>query len=150
MNNAWIYCRTAQDNLFKLEEQRKTLIEYAELHNYNIIGISMESCSGLCMKRKGLAELSNAVRNGLIDIVLMKDFACIGRDLKKTFDYLEFLNKHNVKLITMNEGNNLAMNCNEDTKSLNDLLKKAYNDEILRVVLNRIDCKKGGFKFDRL
>lgn len=67
----------------------------------------MESCSGLCMKRKGLAELSNAVRNGLIDIVLTKDFARIDRDLIKTFDYLEFLNKNNVKLITTNEENNL-------------------------------------------
>ena len=76
---AWLYYRLSRDEdeeMNSLQNQRQILIDYAEQNGYEIVGESFDdNVSGMTFNRKSLGELENAVDEGKIDVVLVKDLS---------------------------------------------------------------------------
>lgn len=74
---AWLYYRLSRDEdeeMNSLYNQRQILVDYAEQQGYEIVGESSDdNVSGMTFDRKGLAKLENAVDEGKVDVVLVKD-----------------------------------------------------------------------------
>ena len=98
-NRTWIYCRVAYPNAWELAVQQRSLEAYAEKQGLEIVGTTAEHASGLDFSRRGLAEVSEAVANGEIDFLLVKNLCRLGRSLEKTDRYLNWLKEHQVELI---------------------------------------------------
>ena len=72
---AWIYCRVAHPDAHALAAQQASLEAYAEAHGFKVVGTTAEQASGLDFSRRGLAEVSGAVADGKIDLLLVEDTA---------------------------------------------------------------------------
>jgi site-specific DNA recombinase len=80
---AALYIRVAAepDPTFNgLEWQKGLLIEYAELHDCDIVAIYEDIGSGLREDRPGLQHLMADAQAGLMDVVLMRDPSRLFRD----------------------------------------------------------------------
>jgi DNA invertase Pin-like site-specific DNA recombinase len=90
--NAWIYCRVANNAQSIIETQHEELIRFANQHGFNIVGISQDVGSGLDYARKGLSEITEAVRSKRAGVVLIKDISRIGRDISENIAYIKEIN----------------------------------------------------------
>ena len=99
MERAWIYCRVAHPGMDMLKAQKRSLMAYAQKHNFTIVGFTMEQGSGLDLSRKGLNEVYDAVNAGKVDILLVKNLARLGRNWIEVCDALEWLKQRQVKLV---------------------------------------------------
>lgn len=96
---AWIYCRVAHPDTHALAIQQASLETYAEIHGFEIVGITVEQASGLDFSRHGLAEVSGAVAGGKIDLLLIANLSRLGRDWVKVDAYLCWLEDQFVELV---------------------------------------------------
>ena len=87
----WIYCRVAYPDAHALAVQQASLEAYAEAHGFKVVGTTAEQASGLDFSRRGLAEVSGAVADGKIDLLLVANLSRLGRDAGKTDAYLRWL-----------------------------------------------------------
>ena len=125
---AWLYYRLSRDEdeeMNSLQNQRQILIDYAEQNGYEVVGESFDdNVSGMTFNRKGLGELENAVDEGKIDVVLVKDLSRLGRHRTQTALFIDHLRENKVKVISVTEG--------IDTTNENDDLligfKQIFND----------------------
>ena len=82
---AWLYYRLSRDEdeeMNSLQNQRQILIDYAKQNGYEVMGESFDdNVSGMTFDRKGLNELENAVEEGKVEAVLVKDLSRLGRHL---------------------------------------------------------------------
>lgn len=125
---AWLYYRLSRDEdeeMNSLQNQRQILIDYAKQNGYEVIGESFDdNVSGMTFDRKGLNELENAVDEGKIEAVLVKDLSRLGRHRTQTALFIDHLRENNVKVISVTEG--------IDTTNENDDLligfKQIFND----------------------
>jgi len=99
-----LYCRVAREDTFSLEAQAAQLRRYAERNGYIIVGVQAESGSGLTLDRPALAEVTKAICEGRVDVVLVKNLSRIGREWGMVQSYIHFLNEHKVKLLCISEG----------------------------------------------
>lgn len=99
-----IYCRVAREDTFALEAQTAELRRYAERNGYTIVAVQEESGSGLTLDRPALAEVTRAVCEGRVDIVLIKKLSRIGREWGMVQSYIQLLNEHKVTLLCVSEG----------------------------------------------
>ncbi|MCH5197083.1 MAG: recombinase family protein [Oscillospiraceae bacterium] len=125
---AWLYYRLSRDEdeeMNSLQNQRQILVDYTEQNGHEIVGESFDdNVSGMTFKRKGLGELENAVDEGKVEIVLVKDLSRLGRHRTQTALFIDHLRENNVKVISVTEGIDTA---NEN----DDLLigfKQIFND----------------------
>ena len=104
----WIYCRVAHDgpdSAAVLAAQKNTLEAYAKEHDFEIVGASSDIASGLKFgHRPGLLEFRNGAVDGDVDILLVCDLSCLGRDLDRTLQYWYLLRDLNVSVHTANSG----------------------------------------------
>lgn len=125
---AWLYYRLSRDEdeeMNSLQNQRRILFDYAEQNGYEVVGESFDdNVSGMTFNRKGLGELENAVDDGKVEVVLVKDLSRLGRHRTQTALFIDHLRENNVKVISVTEG--------IDTTNENDDLligfKQIFND----------------------
>ena len=67
--------------------------------NYKVVGTTAEQASGLDFSRRGLAEVSGAVADGKIDLLLVADLSRLGRDVGRTDAYLRWLEDQFVEVV---------------------------------------------------
>lgn len=89
--NVAAYCRVStdkSDQLNSLEAQKKFFMEYTKKHDYNLIKLyADEGISGTKIKnRKEFQRLMRDAKNGLFDMVVVKD---ISRFARNTVDLLQ-------------------------------------------------------------
>lgn len=108
-----------------LQNRRQILVDYAKQNGYEVIGDSFDgNVSGVTFDRKGSNKLENAVDEGKVGAVLVKDLSRSGRYRTQTALFIDRLRKNNVKVISVAEG--------IDTTNENDDLpigfKQIFND----------------------
>lgn len=95
----WIYCRVAYPDAHALAVQQASLETFAEKQGFEIVGTTAEQASGLDFSRRGLAEVSNAVDAGKVDLLLVTNLSRLGRDAVKTDAYLRWREDRFVEVI---------------------------------------------------
>ncbi len=114
---AWLYYRLSRDEdeeMNSLQNQRRILFDYAEQNGYEVVGESFDdNVSGMTFNRKGLGELENAVDDGKVEVVMVKDLSRLGRHRTQTALFIDHLRENNVKVISVTEGIDTA-NENDD------------------------------------
>ena len=96
---AWIYCRVAHPDAHALAVQQASLEAYAEVNGFEIVGTTAEQASGLDISRRGLAEVSNVVDAGEVDLLLGTDLSRLGRNVVKADAYLRWLEDRFVEVV---------------------------------------------------
>lgn len=134
----WLYYRLSRDEdqeMNSLQNQRQILIDYAEQHGHEIVGESFDdNVSGMTFNRKGLGELEDAIDEGKVELVLVKDLSRLGRHRTQTDLFIDHLRQNNVKVYSVTEG--------IDTTNENDDLligfKQIYNDFYAKDISRKI------------
>ena len=98
---AWIYCRVAAPDAFALKTQQEKLTAFAEKNHYEVVGCTSEQGTGTIMERPGLAEITNAVLRGEMDILFVLNVSILGRDIWRMAEYVDWLAGHNVEVICL-------------------------------------------------
>lgn len=99
---AWIYCRVATPDAFTLKMQQKALNSYAENQLLEVVGTTAEQGNGLSLMRDGIAEISQAAEQGLMDVLLVADISRLGRNALEVRKYVHWLKNHGVLVACMN------------------------------------------------
>ncbi len=99
---AWIYCRTARPDAFALRVQQNALYDFAGKNRYEVVGCTAKHESGVEMARPGLAEITNAVLRGGVDILLVHSTSRLGRAPYATLEFIGWLAEHGVEIVCMN------------------------------------------------
>ncbi len=135
---AWLYYRLSRDEdqeMNSLQNQRQILVDYAEQNGHEIVGESFDdNVSGMTFNRKGLGELEDAVDEGAIEVVLVKDLSRLGRHRTQTELFIDHLRQNKVKVISVTE--------NIDTDNENDDLligfKQIFNDFYAKDIARKV------------
>lgn len=125
---AWLYYRLSRDEdeeLNSLTNQRSIIAGYAEKNGFTIAGESFDdNVSGMHFDRDGIEKICEAVEQNQIDAVIVKDLSRLGRHRTQTAAFIDYLKKHDVRVISVTE--------NIDTSNENDDLvigmKQIIND----------------------
>lgn len=88
-----------------ISNQRKLLQEYAQKAGFNIVAeFCDDGVSGTTFERPGFKQLIQAIEDGLINLVLVKDLSRLGRDYIQTGQYTEvYFPSKNVRFIAVND-----------------------------------------------
>ena len=125
---AWLYYRLSRDEdeeLNSLTNQRSIIAGYAEKNGFTIAGESFDdNVSGMHFDRDEIEKICEAVEQNQIDAVIVKDLSRLGRHRTQTAVFIDYLKKHDVRVISVTE--------NIDTSNENDDLvigmKQIIND----------------------
>ena len=98
--SAWLYCRSSSGHPTILFSQMRTLLEEAERRKYIVVGTSQDMGTGRSMARMGLKQMMQAVKDGFVCAVLVRDLNRLSHDPAILIQILEFLQDHNMVLIT--------------------------------------------------
>jgi len=138
------YCRVSSE-LQKLKDnsvnsQISYIEEYCNRLNYNLIEIFKdEGISGKIKNREGLNDLFNKIKNGNIDCLIVYSISRLSRKLKDVLEFIELLEKNNVKFISVKEN----INCNEVVGKLMLGLLGSVNEFEVNLLGDRIrDVKR--------
>ena len=96
---AWIYCRVDGPDDLALKTQQTFLEEYVERQGFQIVGITTEQDDGRRLARKGLAEVSGAIANHKVDLLLVTNLSRLGREFVSVDAFLRWLEDQSVKVI---------------------------------------------------
>ena len=84
----WLYYRLSRDEdkqFNSLKNQYNIIESYALNNGHTIVGSSFDdNVSGMHFNRAGIDELTEAVENGMIDAVIVKDLSRLGRHKTQT------------------------------------------------------------------
>ena len=101
---AWLYCRTAKpDDAGSLDYQLFCIRNLARSRGYEIVGETTEYETGRDMNRSGLLEVTSAVTNGHVDVVVVQNLSRIGRRSRDIIKYHSLLKEHGVEFVSVNE-----------------------------------------------
>ena len=103
----WLYYRPSNDDdpeQNSLFNQRNICYGFAESNGHHIVGESSDdNISGMKFNRPGLSQLTEAVEKNLIDAVVVKDMARLGRHKTQTAMFIDFLREHHVRVLSVTE-----------------------------------------------
>lgn len=103
----WLYYRLSNDDdpeQNSLFNQRNICYGFAESNDHHIVGESSDdNISGMKFNRPGLWQLTEAVEKHLIDAVVVKDMARLGRHKTQTAMFIDFLREHHVRVLSVTE-----------------------------------------------
>ena len=101
-----IYTRESRDeneqNIETIEVQKNLLIEYIKKKNLGELARVYidDNVSGSGFEREGIEKLRRDVKEGAINLLLLKDLSRLGRNNAKTLLFLDFLEEYNVRVLT--------------------------------------------------
>ena len=101
-HRTWLYCRVDSLDATVMELQQNALRDYAKQQGWDIVGLTAEQRSGLSLTRPGITEISHAVEQGLVDVLLIMNISRLGRGVLEAMNYIRWLKDHDVRLICMN------------------------------------------------
>ena len=103
----WLYYRLSRDEdkqFNSLKNQYNIIESYALNNGHTIVGSSFDdNVSGMHFNRAGIDELTEAVENGMIDAVIVKDLSRLGRHKTQTALYIDYLRQNNVRVLSATE-----------------------------------------------
>ena len=103
----WLYYRLSRDEdkqFNSLNNQYNIIESYALNNGHTIVGSSFDdNVSGMHFNRAGIDELTEAVENGMIDAVIVKDLSRLGRHKTQTALYIDYLRQNNVRGLSATE-----------------------------------------------
>lgn len=103
----WLYYRLSRDEdkqFNSLKNQYSIIESYALNNGHTIVGSSFDdNVSGMHFNRAGIDELTEAVENGMIDAVIVKDLSRLGRHKTQTTLYIDYLRQNNVRVLSATE-----------------------------------------------
>jgi len=108
---AALYVRLSRDDNIDGESnsivnQKKLLTKVAADKGYtNLLTFSDDGISGVTMKRPGYQQMLEAIENGIVSAIIVKDMSRLGRnyiEVGRLTD--EFLPEYNVRLISVSDG----------------------------------------------
>ena len=138
--NVWLYYRLSRDEdkeLNSLNNQRQILVDYANHHNYKIIGESSDdNVSGMHFDRKGIEELQEVVDQGLIDTLLVKDLSRLGRHKTQTALFIDYLRHANVNVYSVTENINTLDENDDLIIGFKGLINDSYAKDISKKIRN--------------
>ena len=102
MKKTAIYCRLAYADNTAIENQRKTLEQFAIEQGYNEFTVYIDNgASGSTFDRPAFQKLEKAVENGEHDTLICRDISRISRSYLHITPWLSKIKKLGVKLITV-------------------------------------------------
>ena len=120
----WLYCRIAHEapeNEWCMKAQLASLESYAASGNLQIVGTTCEYGAGTTLDRQGLRDMSEAVKAGRIDAILVKNLSRLARGCQEAAQYIHFLNQHSTTLISVDDGLELSQLLTLNTEHLASL-----------------------------
>ena len=103
----WLYYRLSRDEdeeLNSLTNQRKIIYDYAVAQGYDIVGESFDdNVSGMHFNREGIDKIYDAVEQGLVDAIVVKDLSRLGRHRTQTALFIDYLRENNVRVLSATE-----------------------------------------------
>ena len=137
---AWLYYRLSRDEdkeLNSLSNQKQILIDYANNHEYKIVGESFDdNVSGMHFDRKGIEELSDVVDKHLINTVLVKDLSRLGRHKTQTALFIDYLRQNNVNVFSVTENINTLDENDDLIIGFKGLINDSYAKDISKKIRN--------------
>lgn len=123
-----------------LETQCALLAGYARERGWEEIRLYVDSdVSGTSFDRPGLARMVEAINNGEIGTVLVKDLSRLGRNNGETLTFLDFLAEKDVRLVSLGDGYD-SFRDDDDTIGIRTWVNEYYARDISRKV--RANLKK--------
>jgi len=102
---AAIYCRVASTDDNAIEQQRRTMHDFAAKQMYyNCVEYLDNGESGLTFNRPAFSQLCNDIHTGKIDVVFINCISRIGRDMIATHEWLNKMRALGVRVVSRNEG----------------------------------------------
>ena len=146
--NIWkvgIYCRLSSDDGDNAESDsitnQKEIIEYflKKEENIEIIDYYQDDCySGTTFNRPDFKRMFNALVNGDINTIIVKDLSRFGRNYIEVGNYIEqIFPLYNTRFIAVNDN----IDSFKDPKSVNNIIvpfKNLMNDEYARDISNKV------------
>lgn len=100
-HDVWIYVRCANSDPCIAFDRLYDLIDEAAGHGFLVRGTSFDHCSGNTLKdRIGLRTMLDAVENGRVEAVMVRDLEQISRNSYILVGVIEILRQNDVYLIT--------------------------------------------------
>lgn len=102
---AWIYCRVATEtpDAFELQMQQERLNAYAEKQQFEVVDTIAEYAKGVSLMRNGIAKISRAAEQGLMDVLLVSSINRLGRTPQEVYEYILWLRSHSVCVVSMSD-----------------------------------------------
>ncbi|MFR7460838.1 MAG: recombinase family protein [Subdoligranulum sp.] len=103
-HDVWIYVRCANSDPRIAFDRLYDLIDEAAGHGFLVRGTSFDHCSGNTLKdRIGLRSMLDAVENGRVEAVMVRDLEQISRNSYILVGVIEILRQNDVYLIIPTE-----------------------------------------------
>ena len=135
-----LYCRLSRDDDIQGESnsianQRELLSKYAKEHGYiNTKCFVDDGITGTTFQRPGFQEMVEAVENGYIEAIFVKDMSRLGRDYLQVGYYTDnFFPSYNVRFVAVNDGVDSAQGENEFAPFRN-IMNEWYARDISRKI----------------
>ncbi len=124
-HDVWIYVRCANSDPCIAFDRLYDLIDEAAGHGFLVRGTSFDHCSGNTLKdRIGLRSMLDAVENGRIEAVMVRDLEQISRNSYILVGVIEILRQNDVYLITTE--------CDLNAELINSGLERFVGDRFTR------------------
>jgi len=104
------YTRVACADAEVLLAQERQVTDYAKANGYESGEFnthrfySDDGVTGSTLDRPGMNRLMADIRDGRVDVLIVKDLSRVARDFLLFDDWLRFLKKHNVRFISVGDG----------------------------------------------
>ena len=135
---AWIYGRLSNDDdneMDSLSNQMEIGRSYAQRKSYQIIGESFDdNVSGMRFDRRGLNKCTEAVEQGQVDAIIVKDLSRLGRHKTQTALFIDYLRQQGVAVLSVTEN----LNTLEDEDDLIIGVRGLMNDYYAKDIGNKI------------
>ena len=90
-----------------INNQIKSINEYCNRNDFDLVEIFEDNgISGLISNRIGLTEMIDKIKSENIDCVIVYSLSRLGRKLKDVIQFIELLEKKNIKFISLKENFN--------------------------------------------
>ena len=90
-----------------INNQIKSINEYCSRNDFDLVEIFEDNgISGLISNRIGLTEMIDKIKSENIDCVIVYSLSRLGRKLKDVIQFIELLEKKNIKFISLKENFN--------------------------------------------
>ena len=100
-----LYCRTAQQDDFAIENQLNRLMSFASEKGYENLSAYIDNGgSGLTLNRPAMNILIEDINEGIVETVIVTSTCRIARDFAVMLDFMKVLNRANVPCVSLDCG----------------------------------------------